>query len=164
MDIYVSFRPESLASSHLNPDHRDPITLPPAASTLTPSPLSNRTFSPLCLPVTPPLVIPESASLIRGKKPSNKTVRKGTESLLLPKHVLQLERSGVGDRLRNIRTFPSKSPNSPISSDDPMTLHGSGVNISLLKMVLESEDTSQEGEKISGPHGMLKRGMRDRKR
>lgn len=66
--------------------------------------------------------------------------------------------------LRNVRTFPSKSPNSPISSDDPMTLNGSGVSISLSRMVLESEDASQEGEKISGPHDMLKRGMMDGKR
>ena len=43
-------------TAHLNPDHgEEPTIRPPAASTLTPSPLSNRTFSPLCLPVTPHL-------------------------------------------------------------------------------------------------------------
>ena len=43
-------------TAHLNLDHgEEPTIRPPAASTLTPSPFSNRTFSPLCLPVTPHL-------------------------------------------------------------------------------------------------------------
>ena len=43
-------------TAHLNPDHgEEPTIRPPAVSTLTPSPFSNRTFSPLCLPVTPHL-------------------------------------------------------------------------------------------------------------
>ena len=86
---------------YLNPDHGDPAAFPPAASTWTPSPLSNRTFSPLCLPVTPPRSS-ESALLLRGKSPSNENDHWGprgrgwvVDSLLLPEHVLQLERSEI---------------------------------------------------------------------
>lgn len=92
---------ESVCTCHLNADHGDPITLPPAASTLTPSPLSSRTFSPLCLPVIPPVEKTRVSVASSKQEPSNKTSRLGgggggVKSFWLPEHVWQLERSEIG--------------------------------------------------------------------
>ena len=43
-------------------------------------------------------------------------------------------------------------------------LNDFGVRIPLLGMIPESEDMSQEAEKVSGPQNVMKRGMSDRKR
>lgn len=118
---------ESPCPSHVNADHGDPLTLPPAASTFTPSPLSSRTFSALCRPLTPHLHIGRvsMASSRRTRSYKTEKARGFATGLLLGRQVVRPKPEGSMREclVRKVHLLPSKAADASIGRDDAVARH-----------------------------------------